>query len=248
MTGSRGTKMTVRRTGGLSVPRARYSIAAIALASSLIALGLACVDPKGDYDTYIERTNGVRGVRPDTGPVTEFETGDVDINAGEATYFVSCLPQVFAGSPETSILLYSVVNTTAGKFDFTNYPMKDNATTFLKSETFGDATHGATSVAINSDNTFSVALPGIINIPGKSQRITDNDLQLSNVVFVGKILSTERWCAELNGAVVKPPTDITPPGDFCIYVKLKEGDPLPTFTDTAGKTHVGFASSEYHCP
>jgi hypothetical protein len=235
--------MNIRRTGGLTVPRA---LGAIALASSLLGFGFACVDPKGDYDDYLERTNGIRGVQPETS-VTEFETGEVDIDAGKATYFWSCLPGLFSGAPETSILLYSEANVSGGKVDFTNFPLKDTATKFLKSETVG-ASHGAMGVPLSGTNTFSAVI-GTATIPGNSQRITDNDLTLEGVVFEGRILTTDRWCAELNGKVTKPtPNELKDPGDFCVIVKLNEGDDLPTFTDSSGKKFVGFAASEYHCP
>jgi len=243
MIGAEGNTMDNRRTGGFSVPR---TACAIALASSLVGLGLACVDPKGDYDDYVERTNGIRGVQADTG-VTVFETGEVDIDAGKATYFWSCLPQLFSGQPETSILLYSEVDISGGKLTFTNYPLKETATKFLKSQTVG-VPHSATGVTIAADNSFSATI-GTATIPGNSQRITDNDLELQNVVFLGKILTTERWCAELNGNVTKPtPNNLMGTGDYCVIVKLNEGDDLPKFSDSTGKQYVGFAGSDYHCP
>jgi hypothetical protein len=244
---SKGNKMNFRRTGGLSVFRVG---GAVVLASSLVGLVFACVDPKGDYEDYLERTNGIRGVQPDTGQVeTEpFEAGEVDIDAGKGTYFVSCLPNVFSSSPETSMLMYSEVNISGGKLDFQHFPLKDTATKFAKSETVGTP-HGITGVTINADNTYSAKIGGAIIIPGNSQRITDNDLELQNVSFEGRILSTDRWCAELNGNVTKPtPQNLTAAGDFCVIVKMNEGADLPKFTDSSGKEHIGFAGTEYHCP
>jgi hypothetical protein len=240
--GSEGNKMKIRRTGGLSVLRTG---GAIALVATLIGVGFACVDPKGDYDNYLERTNTMRG----SGAVdaTPFEVGDVDVNAGNATYFVSCLPAVFISVPETSMLMYMEANVSGGKVSFQNYPLKDSATKFAKSETIG-APHGVTDITMNADNTFTANI-GTVLIPGKSQRITDSDLEIVNVAYETRILSNDRMCAELQGTVTKPtPSDLMKPGDFCVIVRMNEGDDLPKFTDSTGKEYVGFAASEYHCP
>lgn len=237
--------MNTRRTGGLSVLRA---VGAVVLALSCVGVGFACVDPQGDYDDYIERTNTMRGGGNAPVDATPFETGDVDVDAGKATYFVSCLPQAFSGAPEVSILMYMEANISAGKLDFQHFPLKDNATKFAKSETIG-APHGATGVALNADNTYTAPVPGPVIIPGKSQRITDNDLELQNIAFLGRILSNDRWCAELNANVTKPtPQNLQGTGDYCVMVKMNEGDDLPKFSDSSGKQYIGFAASEYHCP
>lgn len=238
--------MIIRRTGGISVLRVA---AAAVLASSLGALAFACVDPKGDFESYIERTNTMRGVNPDTGTVDApvFEVGDADLDAGKTTYFTSCLPGVFLSSPELSFIFLTEVNLAGGKLTMTNYPLKQDATKLSKSETVGTP-HSSMESTIAADNTFTATV-GPLTIPGTSQRIGDSDIAMVDIVYRGKILGKERICSELDGRSTAPTTqDFNMPGDFCISVLLDEGASLPTFKDASGKDAVGFAAAEYHCP
>src|SRR5687767_12743963 len=128
--------MINRRTGGYTVLRVSV---AMALASSFATLAFACVDPKGDFESYIERTNTMRGVVPDAGPVDApvIEVGDADLDAGTATYFTTCLPGVFAGAPELSLLFYSEITLSGGKISITNTPLREDAQKLLKAQTIG---------------------------------------------------------------------------------------------------------------
>jgi hypothetical protein len=227
--------MINRSTGGLSV--------------LMTMLAFACVDPKGDFESYIERTNTMRGVVPDTGAVDApaIEVGDADLDAGKATYFTSCLPAVFSGTPEISFIFLTELTLAGGKVTMTNYPLKEDATTLSKSETLGSP-HSSMEATIAMDNTFTATV-GPVNIPGKSQRIGDSELVLADVVYLGKILGKERICAEMNGRSTAPISqDFNGTGDFCISVLLPEGSPLPTLKDAAGKDVAGFTLPEYHCP
>ena len=238
--------MIIRRTGGKTVLR---GAAAATLAFSLGALAFACVDPKGDFESYIERTSTMRGVTPDTGAVDApaFEVGDADLDAGKSTYFTSCLPQVFSGSPELSFIFLTEVTLAGGKVQLTNYPLKQDAKKLSKSETVG-APHSSAEATIGADNTFNAPV-GALTISGQSQRVGDSDIVMADIVYIGKILGKERICSELNGRSTAPSTqDFSGPGDFCISVLLPEGANLPTFKDASAKDSVGFEAAEYHCP
>lgn len=238
--------MTVRRTGGTSVLRCA---GAIALACALAALAFACVDPKGDFESYIERTNTMRGVTPDTGTVDApaIEVGDADLDAGKSTYFTSCLPGVFSAQPELSFLFLTEMTLAGGKVTMTNYPLKEDATKLAKSETLGTP-HSTKEATIGADNTFTATV-GSLTIPGKSQRVGDSDIVMEDIVYLGRILGKERVCSELNGRSTAPTAqDFNGPGDICISVLMDEGATLPTFKNASGMDAVGFAGAEYHCP
>jgi hypothetical protein len=238
--------MIIRRTGGHTVLRVA---AAATLALSFGALAFACVDPKGDFESYIERTNTMRGVTPDTGvaDAPAFEVGDADLDAGTSLYFTSCIPQVFLGSPELSFIFLSEITLAGGKMKMTNYPLKQDATKLTKSQTVGTP-HSSPEVPLGTDNTFKATIGGL-TIPGNSQRVGDSDIVMADVVYTGKLLGKERICSELDGRATAPSSqDFSAPGDFCISVLLPEGADLPTFKDAADKMSVGFAAAEYHCP
>lgn len=238
--------MIIRRTGGHSVLRVA---AATTLALSFGGLAFACVDPKGDFESYVERTNTMRGVTPDTGVLDApaFEVGDADLDAGTSTYFTSCLPQVFSGSPELSFIFLTELTLSGGKLKQTNYPLKQDATKLSKSQTVGTP-HSSNEATLGADNSFTATV-GAVGIPGNSQRVGDSDIVMADVVYTGKVLGKERVCSELNGRATAPSSqDFNGMGDFCISVLLPEGADLPTFKDAADKMSVGFAAAEYHCP
>jgi hypothetical protein len=238
--------MTIRRTGGNTVLRAT---AAVTLASSLALVAFACVDPKGDFESYIERTNTIRGVTPDTGAVDAptFEVGDADLDAGKQTYFTTCLASAFSGAPELSFLFMTEFTFAGGKLGLTTWSLKEDATKLSKDQTLGTP-HSASDVTINMDNTFKATIGGF-TIPGKSQRLGDSDIVLVDVVYEGKILGKERICTELQGRATAPAAqDFNGPGDICISLLLPEGSDLPTFKDASGKQVAGLAGPEYHCP
>lgn len=222
----------------------------VALALSVAAIAttaaLACVDPNGDYETYLDKTKDIRGVTPDTG-VSEVILGDADLDAGKQTFWGNCLPNIVTGSPQSSIMYYTEFTFTGGKVDVSILPMKETATVFSKSETVGEA-QVATGVAIKSDNTFT-AVVGNVKVPGNSQRIGDSELVLTNVSYQARILSDKRICGELQGDVTAPlSSSLDNPGDFCVWIAMADGTTLPTSTDSSGTKFVGIPNEEYHCP
>lgn len=222
--------------------------AALMLASSLGTLAFACVDPKGDFESYIERTNTMRGVTPDGGAVDApvIEVGDADLDAGKQTYFTTCLPAAFSGSPELSFIFLSEYTIANGKISLTNYPLREDATKLMKAQTLGTP-HSSMEATLGADNSFTATV-GAVTIAGKSQRVGDSDIVMADVVYQGKILGKERICSELQGRATAPSTqDFNAPGDFCISILLPEGSDLPTFKDASGKDAVGIAGPEYRC-
>lgn len=215
----------------------------------------ACVDPKGEFDDYIDRTNDVRGVIPEAGPVED--TGPatdaaVDVPPFDAnvdvsgTYFTSCLPTLAAGAADKSLLFYTEVTEVAQKLSLTIYPLSKTATTFSKSETVG-VPQNISMTPVMADGTWTVTV-GEVDIPGTSQRISDNDLMLVNVSYAARITAGDRMCAELSGQLKKPfESSIDGPGDICVFMRLADGAALPMAT-VGTKSWVGYTAAEHHCP
>ncbi|MBI2394907.1 MAG: hypothetical protein HYV09_35385 [Deltaproteobacteria bacterium] len=227
----------------------RRALIAVAIGVTASATAFACVDPAGDYESYVDSTKDIRGVTPDAGPSdgAPFEAGDTDINAGKRTYFGNCLPTIVAGSPEMSLMFYGEVTFNGGKIDLAIHSLKETATKLSKSETVG-APQIANGVTLESDSTFVMTI-GDVSIPGSSQRIGPSDLVLKNVSYQGRVLGNERLCAELQGEAVAPLTaTLDKSGDFCVWIAMPDGADLPKYKDASGKDFVGIPNEEYHCP
>lgn len=238
--------MNSRPTGGNSVRRA---LVAVAFGLTASATAFACVDPAGDYESYVDRTKDIRGVTPDAGPSDSvpFEAGDTDINAGKKTYFGNCLPTIVAGSPEMSLMFYGEVTFNGGKIDLAIHALKETATKLSKSDIVGTS-QIANGVALAADGTF-VATIGDASIPGNSQRIGNSELVLKNVSYQGRVLGNDRVCAELQGQATAPlAATLDNPGDFCVWIAMPDGADLPKYKDASGKDFVGIPLDEYHCP
>lgn len=209
----------------------------------------ACVDPQGDFDAYLDKTNDIRGVTPDTGArdVAPLEVGDADLDAGKTIYWGNCLPQIVTGAPQSSIMYYSEVTFSGGKADVTFYPLNEKATKLSKSEAVGTP-QTATGIEIKPDNTFT-AVMGDVKVPGNSQRIGDSELVLTNVSYQMVIQGKERLCAELQGSVTAPlSASLDMKGDICVWIQMADGATLPTAKDSSGGTFTGIPNEEYHCP
>ncbi len=229
-----------RSTGGIA---ARSAVTAV-IALSFVA-PFACIDPKGDYEEYVDRTDGRRGSQiEDVGVI---EVGDADPNADfSGNFLMSCLPLAFRDTPNWSFLFYAEMTVTGGALSATITQVKETATTFSKSETVGNA-QVATGVPI-ADGKWTVDI-GAVEVPGDSQRIGTSLIKLANVVYQGRTLSKDRLCAEMQGAAIEPLTqEFNDPGDYCIFVRLDEGAPLPKATLPDGTEYIGFSKEEHICP
>jgi hypothetical protein len=215
----------------------------------------ACADPKGEFDEYIDRTNNIRGVIPEGGVVTE-DTGATDTAEDvppfdanvdvSGTFFASCLPTLAGGNAAQSLLFYMEVTEVSHSLALNIYPLSKTATTFSKSETVG-VPQVIPMAAVNADGTWKVTV-GEVDIPGTSQRISDNDLTLVNVSYDARITSVDRMCAELSGKLTKPfESSIDGPGDICIFNRMAEGTMLPVVTQGA-KSWIGYSAADHHCP
>jgi hypothetical protein len=236
--------MQIRAKAGKTVRRV-YAGATFALAMST-TIGLACVDPKGDFQDYVDRTNGVRG--GDVGIAEAGDVGPVDLDAGTGTYLVSCLPALLGGDAAKSLLFYADVSLVGGKLDLTMLPLHQDATKFTKT-TSQPPPHSVLGIQVSPDGKFT-ALAGSIQIQRDGQRISDNDWKLKDVTYQGQVLPGKAMCAELQGVMEAPipGQSFNDPGDYCIFRPFVDGADLPKAKDAAGTEFIGFAASEFHCP
>jgi hypothetical protein len=185
--------------------------------------GFGCVDAKGDYEEflsrpYVPRDAGMADVAQS--PCQEVLAENVD-----GKYFGACLPKV-VGTP----FFLSV--------DQKVRPSADGMTGDLDIS-FTALTLAATSMADTAGNTNvlkTVSLDsecryredvGTLVLPAAANSL-NRDLESTDVVLRGKILSIDRSCSELDGKVPFAGLDLNGDGDICVYVRAPEDGSLPT--------------------
>lgn len=208
-----------------------------ALALVLPIAASACVDPKGDFDQYNDRTTGFREVKPvdasipDTAPPAE---------SFEGLYFGACLSTLAAGRIDRVLRFYTEVKFTpdatggTGKLTLkiTSLKLGPNngpPLTVGKDQTVG-ATLAVTDTPTTPQGVYAAAF-GTANIPGAANPISGRDIVVEDTQLPGRF-AKEKFCSQLIGHVVQP-TDIPLTGDAntCIYFPVKEGDPTPPITN-----------------
>ena len=240
-----------RRTTSLASFVAVNARRCCALASLTAVAALGCADPRGDYDDWLDYTEGKRGV-VDAGPIDSTPLDVEDTGPGipdvSGTFIVSCLPTLAGGEAKLSILFYGELKVTGENVDVVLSPLLETATKMSKSQTVGTPLSALAS-PVTGERNF-VAKFGNGTVPGNSQRIGDSNLVFTNFTLQSKIQSKDRLCAELQGELTAPfPQDFNGPGDGCVFVRLEDGADLPTATSGDGKTTwVGFTAAEHACP
>jgi hypothetical protein len=205
-----------------------------------LALGVSgCVDPQGDYNDYIKRTDKYR---------SSSEAGVIDstapTNAIKATYYLACLPNLAFGDISKLFRFYAESEFTpavgGGKLTYHLTPMRirDDAGALLpagtltfKKEALGTLTVTDTPVATNGKfvANFMTAM-----VAATSNPISFRDITVANTTVTGIFQSAPDggpgdYCGGLSGNVTAPITqDLGAAADnVCLFKPMKDGDPLP---------------------
>lgn len=230
----------------------RLGIASTTIAVTAFALVAACIpDPKGDYDDYLERTanepkssgGGQTDASIDTKPP---ET------AVEALYVGVCVTALAARDPSQALRFYTETKFTpdqasgGGKITMAVTPMLgwDKANnqytqpkTVSKSETRG-ATINVNDVPVAAGQGRFTANLGTVNLSGEANSVSGRDAVIEDTVLDGRFGGGDRFCTTLGGQLTIPyGFTFDPAQNTCLFVKVKEGDALPTI-----------ASEEFVCP
>ena len=212
--------------------RSRLLTAALALAIPMSVTGVACVDPKGDFDQYNDRTTGFRETKlvdasiPETAPPTESFKG---------LYFAACLSTLAAGRIDRVLRFYTELEFTpdatggTGKLKLKLTALKLGANNGPPATVGADQKVG-TTLEVDTTTTAAgvyAASFGTANIPGAANPISGRDIIVEMTSLPGRF-AKEKFCSQLIGHVVQP-TDIQLEGDSntCLYLPVKEGDPTP---------------------
>ena len=216
-----------------------------------MACVIACIPhPDKDFEDYTERTasfSGTSGAVVDAGPIDATTITEPT----EGLYYGACLSQLAFGAPNKVFNFYTktkfVPDASGGKLTITLRALK------LKTAPDGTIASPAappdTVIAagfLGPDQSslesqvqgtkISVGFPpvggraGLVVVPGDANPITGRDVEIENVKLTG-VFAKEKFCALLNGTVVKPVNlELEPPKNVCQFIPIKEGDKTPILT------------------
>ena len=231
----------------------RLGLALSTVSVSAFAFVAACLpDPKGEYEDYLERTSGM------TGSSSTVADASIDTKppetAVEALYVGICVTALAARDPSQALRFYTETKFTpdpsgGGKITMAVTPMLGwdknvppsgeytQPKSVSKSETRG-ATINVADVPVAAGQGRFTANLGTVNLNGEANSVSGRDAVIEGTVLDGRFGGGDRFCTTLGGDLTVPYSfKFDPAQNTCIFVKAKEGDPLPTI-----------ASEEFVCP
>jgi hypothetical protein len=187
----------------------------------LTAVG--CVDARADYEEFMQRPYVPR----DAGTVDVESSPCLEVLAKNADgqYFGSCLPKL-VGSPFFLSVEQKVrpsADGMSGEIDVSFTALKTTATSLA--DTTGMTTV-LPPVPLDDQCRYREDV-GTLILPAEANSLK-RDLEATNVVLRGKLLSADRSCSELDGKVPFANLSLDDDGDICIYVRAPADGSLPT--------------------
>lgn len=207
----------------------------------------ACIpDPKGEYDDYVSRTkNFDGGATPAPNLDASIDTKPPD-TATESLYVGICVTALANKDPSQALRFYTESKFTpdpggGGKLTLTLTPMVGwdptvppsgqftQPKTVSKSETRGSGVTLQDIQVAAGAGRFTANL-GTVNLPPEANSLSGRPAIIDNTTLDGRFGDPE-FCSTLGGQL-KVPYEYTfnPADNTCLFVKVKEGDPLPTKT------------------
>lgn len=211
---------------------------------------IACIPhPDKDFEDYTERTAGfgASGTVVDAGPIDATTITEPT----ETLYYGACLSELAFGAPNKAFNFYT-------KTKFVPAAGGGTLTISLRALKLKTAPDGTIQTPAAPPDTVSPAgflgpeqsssaspvtgtkiavafpevggRPGFVLVPGDANPVSGRDVEIENVRLTGTF-AKEKFCAYLNGKVVKPLNlELDPPKNVCQFVPVKEGDKTPAFT------------------
>ena len=227
--------MLVSSIGRRTIARSVFA-GAVAIAT-VGALSSACVNPRDDYDDFLRRTEGVRGVA--TQPAVDAavqEASAIDGGFTAAPFFVACLPRLVGGKLAKALRFAGTISYApssasgkAGKIDVDITPLAVGATDL--SAVVGSHIPSLGNV-VSNDGAFTADM-GKPTVLSAANPISTNDIVFADVFLKAILLRDDFMCAELDGDIVLPEQlDLNDPGDFCVFLRVPAlSGPIPAITD-----------------
>ena len=217
--------------------RARFTVGCLgALAIAFGAMWACIPHPEGDFEDFQERVSNLPK------PVIEastFEAAPPPTQAVEGTYYGACLAELAFGSASKRFNFFTVTKFTpdpaGAKLELSIQPLKVVNRNPPPTVTLADAVGpqlAAPPANVESSGRFRLEL-GTVNVAGAANPITGSDVEIVGAFLDGRFAEA-RFCARLGGQVTKPAAaarTLDPALNICQFVPIKDGDPMPEFTD-----------------
>lgn len=188
---------------------------------SVVASG--CVDPKADYEEYLNRPVVAR--EAGTSDVAQAPCAEVLAQNLDGKYFGSCLVKL-VGSAFSLAVEQTVVPSAdglSGEIAVSFTALRTDAKTLA--DTAGDTTV-LKPVPVDSDCRYREDV-GRLVLPAAANNF-GSDLESLDVVLRSKLLTSDRSCSELDGRVPLANLSLNDDGDICVYVRAPADGSLLT--------------------
>ncbi len=233
--------------GNMAAPRLATKLMHSRIFSSLsplawlvLATAVGCVDPEARFDDYVadtaaRRGGGLSGSGGAGGGVPSgCSTSDGKVPDPTGDFLVSCVTNITGRNPKQPLrfagkLAYAAEAGGTGKLSMTLRPiLVSKGAPQTLADTTG-AEISITDVPISSSCGFEAAL-GQVKVAGEANSISGSEIVVDPARLEGSIVSADKLCAELDGALTVPfPFDLDPAGDSCVFLRCEGGacPPLP---------------------
>ena len=206
-------------------------------------------NPKADYEDFVDRTESYR-VDPSAADSAPPPDAQAPKEAVKGLYFTSCLSQLAFGDVRKLLRFYTVTeytpSDTGGTLNLTMTPMLgfdpnagpiDGITGKPSGEfvspdnfslTFGRGPAIPAAGTVDGAGVFT-AIMGTVELLPEANPISGRPIKIESTVLKGRFASsTDTFCSTLAGQVVVPiQQPLSAPDNICLFVPLKDGDPLP---------------------
>jgi hypothetical protein len=197
------------------------------------AVGVACLDPKQDFNDWLALSADARAPE-----VVESGTLDAVPDGGfTGAYVMACVNDLVPGVANATVFVAQLTFTEAGgagngTFDFSNTPLIAHATDTSMTAGMATTVKGSKVTAGKCDVTF-----GMTTIPAAANPSGSGTIVFSDSVLHFQIASSTQVCANLNGHLTMPiMATLDQPDNYCAF-KPAQGTSVPMFT-----------MADFHCP
>lgn len=215
------------------------SFACAALVSvAAAATAFACLpDPKGDFDDFKSRTAGMGESEAGTNLDASIDTKPPEV-ATESLYVGICVTALASKDPEEALRFYTKTKFVpdpagGGKLSMEVTPLLgwDNGGYVTPMNVSQGQTRGSPltkdDITVAAGAGRFTANLGVLNLPGAANSISGRDAVINDATLDGRFGDPE-FCSTLGGHLTVPyEYDFVPSENTCLFIKVKEGDPVP---------------------
>lgn len=208
-------------------------LSSVALSSAVIS---GCLpSPKTDYEDFLDRTESYRTDDSDAASIAN--DSEAPKEAIKGLYYTSCLSELAYGDVRRVIRFYTVTEYTpsasGGTLSLNMSPLlaydqaaKGPTAPPTFSMTYAKGAAIPASGTVDANAVFSISL-GTVKLDPDANPITGRPITIETTQLKG-LFASSSFCSTLSGQVTEPiQQPLSAPKNICLFVPLKDGDPLP---------------------